>query len=63
MISQQIKEFDSSTTTKAYFNTLPMDQIFPDDLSQHILNFSGPHHTKTIERNGSNYQKMQRQII
>lgn len=47
-ISQQIKELDDPTTTTAYFNVLPLDQILPDDTSQRILTYSGSYNTKGI---------------
>ena len=50
VILQEIKELNVETTRNAYFNVLPIDEIIPDDVSQHILTFSGSHHTKGINK-------------
>ena len=50
MLLQQIQQMDVGTARTAYYNALPMDEVLPDDISQHILNLSGSHNTKGINK-------------
>ena len=49
-IMDQIDESNSAKIRKMYHDTLPIDDIFPSALLQHILSFSGFYNTKGVNK-------------
>eukprot|EP01084_Bolivina_argentea_P103958 186193_1 len=54
LLHQQI-ELDEESAPKAYFNSLPMNQIFPDDIIQFILSFAGFYGPKGVSNKWNNH--------
>ena len=50
-VTQELMQLNKEESRRVYYDSMALDHILPDDITQHIISFCGPNLYQTINKN------------